>query len=87
MLKKIDLNMENNFEFTPKIEREVLMISALQMTDLEVMNAGKEINLLTISHNEKEDMIIHDQLTCMHGLPFRSGSFVPLILLVPDIRH
>lgn len=51
------------------------------------MQAGKELSQLTVKHNETENMIINDQHACMQGIPFRSGRFAPLTLLVPDIRH
>lgn len=50
----MDLNIDNDFEFTANIEKDVIMISALQMTDVDVMKAGKEISELTYSHNETE---------------------------------
>jgi hypothetical protein len=52
------------------------------------MHAGKEINQLTFSHNETENMtLIDDKKACMNGLPHRSDMFVPLTVLVPDIKY
>jgi hypothetical protein len=86
--KKLDvLTSDQVLEYTVAIEKEVILISALQLTDFEVMQAGKELNQLTIKHNETESMIINDEQACMQGIPHRSGRFAPLTLLVPDIRH
>ena len=76
---------EAQLEFSPLIEKEVLIVSALELSNKDIKLQPTDLDHLSFS-NFSESTAIYDDYMTFKGLPTKSSKFAPLMLLVPHLR-
>jgi len=87
-LQQIPVSLDGHLslEFTDRIEKEVLVISAISHQEM-VQKDSKDFYELRYDYTgEGETSLLHNHSMNVFGLPVRSQQFTPLMLTVPNVQ-